>query len=179
MRGVGPGPVARKLPLWSDGAPWEPREAIIRPSGVGELGQNIQRCAERERKVSQSHLCPVQLVGIGGNLKSTIHVILLVIQHRLVHQRRREDTRDVGCESDVCTVPAGQVERHHSNGTGTLVAQALNVVTVTGVGTCLVVDVPVHSADIQPAAVLVRKDVEIVDAVGAGVVRLGKRIGDR
>ena len=51
--------------------------------------------------------------------------------------------------------------------------------TVADIGTGLVVNVPVHSSDIQPAAVLVRKDVEIVDAIGAGVVGLGKRVGDR
>ena len=51
--------------------------------------------------------------------------------------------------------------------------------TVTDVGTCLVIHVPVHPSYIQPTAVVVGKGVEIVDAVVAGVVGLRIGIGDR
>src|SRR5206468_12679942 len=138
-----------------------------------------QRCLERERKVAQSYLCAVQLVGIGCHRQSVIDVILLVIHHRLVHQGGTENTRDIGGERNVGTVPTGQVERQRSNRTGGAVAQALNVLTVADVGTGPVVQVPVHSTNIQPAAVVVRKRVEVVDAIVAGVVGFGIRIGDR
>src|SRR5262249_15650049 len=66
--------------------------------------------------------------------------------------------------------PTGQVERQRSNRTGGAVAQALNVLTVADVGTCPVVHVPVHSTNIQPAAVVVRKRGWGVDGIVAGVV---------
>ena len=107
VRSVGPGPVARELPFRGNGAPGKPREAIIGPPGVGELRQNIQGSLKRERKISKSYLCTVHLVGIRCDLECAVDVILLVIQHRLVHQRRSENMRDIGRESNVCTVPAG------------------------------------------------------------------------